>query len=379
MHSCLSQAYFYPVNYQSSRKQFKKTVENIKKTIAPELSLLSLRVPSETDEKLFIDGAYFPQQSDNTERLLIITSGIHGVEAFCGASLQISYLEEVLSSDVLKSMGVLIIHSVNPYGFQFHRRVDEDNVDLNRNISANQDNFNSFKQAYKDFDGFLNPQQPLKIGFWADTVLFVKTLYKLMRYGRKTIAQVAVGGQYQNPKGIYYGGHERQVNGLLIEQVFSKFGSNYNKILHIDLHTGYGERGHLHLISSKKASELKGFKSLFENFKIDYGADENFYDTSGSFDHLTMSVFANKEIAIPITFEFGTLNSQTIMGGFYSLRNSIYENQGHLYGYVNKSSEVEAKKDFMEMFNPSDPLWRDQVHKTGLKSLSELTERFSQL
>ncbi len=372
-------AFFYPESYLESRSHFKQIQEKLIEKGFTDLASISLKVPSDKNKDLTIDGFYIPQKGEVKERLMIVTSGIHGVEAFTGAAIQFEFIERYLKPELLESTGLLIIHSVNPYGFHFHRRVDEDNVDLNRNFSATDDHFQTKLKGYAKFENFVNPQGPAKAGKFSDLFLFAKSLWKLVVYGRQQIAQIAVGGQYQNPKGIYFGGDQTQTNAVLIFQVFNSFGKDYSKILHIDLHTGYGERGKLHFFSSKKVMALPGFDLIFKGFDIDAGSDDNFYETSGSFDQFTLMTFPNKDVVIPMTFEFGTMDSQTILGGFYSLRNLIRENQGFQYGYKSDDAEKKIKKDFMEMFNPSDKAWREKVVNSGSSTLNTVLDRFSKL
>ncbi len=368
---------FYPTSYQQSQRQFLQLAESF--SAIPGVENYHLRVPTKTTAELFIDGLYLPQQSDDKERLVIVTSGIHGVEAFTGAAIQMQFLKENFQPEWLQKTGFLIIHAVNPYGFHFLRRVDEDNVDLNRNVSGNNDLFARVSKPYSQFEPYLNPKRPVKTGFFADARLFIQSLIKLITHGKKKITQIAVGGQYQNPKGIYYGGSQVQPNSMLLQFMFNKAGSRYQKILHIDLHTGYGERGRLHFFSSRQAMKLPGFSEVFAGYSIDAGSDKDFYKTSGGFGPLTMMVFNQKDIVIPMTFEFGTLDSQTIMGGFYSLRNMIYENQGFHFGYASPTDEKMAKKNFLNMFNPEDPKWRDQVLKSGTQTLETVVTRFSKI
>ena len=68
--------------------------------------------------------------------VLVLTSGTHGVEGFCGSGCQVSLLEDSRFLRQIERAGIalLMIHAVNPYGFSHLRRVNEDNVDLNRNF-----------------------------------------------------------------------------------------------------------------------------------------------------------------------------------------------------------------------------------------------------
>ena len=373
----ISPAYFYPESYIESRDKFNSLAEELKLK-HPNLITEALTLPTQTKAHLTIDTLYLPQNG-KPDKLLILTSGIHGVEAFTGAAIQIEWLTQFFKKDWLDHMGVLVVHAVNPYGFHFERRVDEANIDLNRNMSASERHFFWYSLAYEKFEPYLNPKTQLKTGWWSDLKLFAQSIVKLITYGKKKITQIAVGGQYQNPKGIYFGGKEVRPNSKLLRTLFKKIGTSYDKILHIDLHTGYGERGTLHFFSSRDAIKLKGFDQLFSGYQIDSGSDDDFYKTSGNFDRFTMKVFKDKEIVIPMTFEFGTLDSQTILGGFYSLRNMIYENQAHHYGYADSSSEKQQKKDFLNMFNPSDKKWRDKVLRDGTETITRVVDRYQNL
>ena len=68
--------------------------------------------------------------------LLVLTSGTHGIEGYCGSGCQVGLLRDhaFLEAVRLARIAVLFVHAVNPHGFSHGRRVNEDNVDLNRNF-----------------------------------------------------------------------------------------------------------------------------------------------------------------------------------------------------------------------------------------------------
>jgi predicted deacylase len=70
------------------------------------------------------------------------------VEGFCGSGIQIGLLQEGLAERLPPAVRVLVIHALNPYGFSHLRRVNEDNIDLNRNFV---DYSNSYR-ANDDYD-----------------------------------------------------------------------------------------------------------------------------------------------------------------------------------------------------------------------------------
>jgi len=83
-------------------------------------------------EELATDVARFGDK--DAEALLIVISGTHGNEGFCGSGCQTGFIGEGVIDARPKSVAVLIAHAINPYGFSHIRRVAEDNVDLNRNF-----------------------------------------------------------------------------------------------------------------------------------------------------------------------------------------------------------------------------------------------------
>src|SRR4051794_16643553 len=68
-------------------------------------------------------------------KLLIVSSGTHGPEGFCGSGCQVATLNdaELLSRIEQAGVGLLMVHAVNPHGFSHLHRTNEDNIDLNRN------------------------------------------------------------------------------------------------------------------------------------------------------------------------------------------------------------------------------------------------------
>ncbi|KAL7540301.1 hypothetical protein ACHAXR_010016 [Thalassiosira sp. AJA248-18] len=104
---------------------------------------------------------------------IIHSSGTHGVEGYIGSAVQIRFLhelflanEEQLGSKTASSgdrvRRVLLIHAINPFGMRHHRRANENNVDLNRNVLSEQ-MWSHIRQrdpnfvGYVDMDSELNP------------------------------------------------------------------------------------------------------------------------------------------------------------------------------------------------------------------------------
>ena len=104
--------------------------------------------------------------------------------------------------DVTNSKGQLVlIHSINPFGFFGLRRVNEDNIDLNRNFLVRGESYSGTSQLYKELDGFLNPASPPR---QFDGYL-LKALWNIGRFGYSKLKQIIAEGQYDYPRGFFCG------------------------------------------------------------------------------------------------------------------------------------------------------------------------------
>src|SRR5690606_31093218 len=82
-------------------------------------------------EDLYTDVAIFAKP--NTKKWLVSVSGTHGVEGYYGSMCQTQYMEHLAAKARDEDVGILIVHLINPWGVSWKRRVNEDNMDLNRN------------------------------------------------------------------------------------------------------------------------------------------------------------------------------------------------------------------------------------------------------
>src|SRR5256885_3829583 len=74
------------------------------------------------DEHLFVDVARIGASGE--KKILLVVSGTHGIEGFCGSACQIAVLRSSLFSST-QGITLYLIHALNPYGFAWYRRVNE--------------------------------------------------------------------------------------------------------------------------------------------------------------------------------------------------------------------------------------------------------------
>ncbi len=257
-----------------------------------------------SDQNLKTDLALIKAQLP-TDSLIVFSSGLHGIEGYVGSSVQRWLIPLLKSKKELKS-DVLMIHTLNPWGMKNNRRVNENNVDLNRNFSNNPQLYQTQNESYLPLNSFLNPTEKLELHFFHRFRFLFSSVSLILEYSIETLRKSILLGQYNQPKGLYYGGSkaenlQSQINLLLKNQL-----SSYKKILWIDLHTGYGEKGQLHLLLNDSESEDgKRIQKIFSSRKIDFGNQRGFYKTKGDLiSYLSTKSSPQQEISAVVFGKF---------------------------------------------------------------------------
>lgn len=350
---------YYPGSYDAARDTFRLLTRSLARQY-PGVRLQEIKVPSSEDDDLTIGSCYLPARSQKRQ-LLILSSGVHGVEGYVGHAVQELFIRRLLNDEMLQHTGVLLLHSVNPYGFRYNQRVTENNVDLNRNASLSGELYSTVNESYPMVYDLINPKKKVKVASLENRLFFLKAAQAMMSSSTRTLRQAVLQGQYQYPEGLYFGGFHPEPQITALGELIRDRALPYERILMIDLHTGYGERGKLHLFINPLPDHSKQkVEELFEGYPIDWGDSEDFYTITGDFLDYVNSMMPEKDF-YPMCFEYGTLNSQTTMGSIKSLHRMILENQGRRHGYVSQEDAAKAQKGFLEMYFPSSPLWRNYI------------------
>jgi hypothetical protein len=97
------------------------------------------------------------------ETLVIIESLVYksngfAIEGFLDSAIQLTLLEKhQLLTSLSPDIKVVLIHVLNPYGFAWRRRWNENNIDLNCNFLLSEEVFDGSPKDYPKFNSFLNP------------------------------------------------------------------------------------------------------------------------------------------------------------------------------------------------------------------------------
>ncbi|MGE8604676.1 M14 family metallopeptidase [Bordetella trematum] len=189
-------------------------------------------------EVLSMDVAYLG--AEDAESLLIVSSGTHGVEGFCGSACQVALMRDAGVRALLAARRVacLLIHGVNPYGFSHLRRVNEDNIDLNRNFRGPDD-------LVLDNPGYDQLHELLLPVSWPASAENAAALQRYQEeHGYVAFREAVTTGQTSHPGGLFYGGYAPSWSNRSLRAILRTYGAQRRRIAWIDVHTGLGPYGH---------------------------------------------------------------------------------------------------------------------------------------
>ncbi|MBL7670415.1 MAG: DUF2817 domain-containing protein [Bdellovibrionaceae bacterium] len=333
------------------------------------------------NHELAVDYVYWPAGSTH-KTLVLVNSGIHGIEGFVGSAVQRQWLLHLRESPLPPEMGVLMIHGLNPFGFMNQRRVNENNVDLNRNFAIKPSLFSKQNLEYKKIERFLNPKKPIKLNFVSEVSFLLEAARYIFQYSLGTMRQGVLQGQYSSPEGLYFGGDRAQNQRALVDLLLQEWASTYERIFVIDIHTGYGQRGKLHYLAASSADpESIVLKKIFGEHSVDFGQQKDFYLVEGDFVAYCLYRLRNdfRRSAQGLAFEFGTLDSQKTLGSIESLRRMVLENQVWNYRSDTQQDADKIRGLFREMFYPSDPEWRSAALRQAQQGWDQVIRYYSSI
>jgi Protein of unknown function (DUF2817) len=358
--------YFSP-SYQEARERFRRTASQVKK---PNLAVHAFSKPLTTDSDLTIDFTVIRESSVPVTKFIVHSSGVHGVEGFSGSAIQLAALEAIKNGSLLIPPGsaLLFIHAVNPYGMSRLRRVNENNVDLNRNGLAN------FKTAAKPRDMelatfLLLPVEPP--GYAIGHVWFwFKAIYLLASRGFTELKHAIVTGQYVFPEGMFYGGDKTQESLRIVKDVLDELGVFSDSVIWIDVHTGLGHSGIDTMMVTGADKAIKAQQMFADSLveaidQLGGSASNGYEDMRGELE----SFFRKKKGGdkfLFVTQEFGTVNGIQVYRAL-RLENSAF----HL---DKESQRYMASIHLLPAFNPQSLAWRTSVILRGVDAVRRALE-----
>lgn len=340
----------FSLDHSAARQRFLQAASQL----GWHLESYSIGLVGPDGEELAFDVAC--SQVGDPEKVLVVSSGLHGVEGFFGSAVQVALLEQ-WGSAIPSPTRCVFLHGLNPFGFAWLRRFDENNVDPNRNFLQPGERFEGAPDGYAELDEFLNPRRPPSR--WDPFTL--KALWLIARHGMPALRQAVAAGQHDYPRGLFFGGHGPSRTQQLLGENMHRWllGSKY--VVHLDFHTGLGRQGACKLLIDYPLHETQR-RWLTDWFGVDsFEACDSkgiSYDARGGFGRWCVS----RGLAPHYLFacaEFGTYDSIKVLSGLRA------ENQAHHWGTPNALSTIHAKQRLTELFCPKSIRWRSQVVELG--------------
>ena len=362
--------YFY-TSYEQVREHLKERVESLENEgVVVEYKTHAI----DASDDLYIDNIYLPSTQNQTN-LIVLTTGVHGIEGYIGSVMLDVFFEEIYPNIDTNTTGILIVANINPYGMKYMRRYNENNVDLNRNFIEDWSTFDlSSNTEYPKVDKFLQPTGKMGNGFWHEVGFYFSLAKEAIFKGADTITNALLTGQYEYEQGVYYGGNGDEASTTYLKGVFSEcIDGEYENIVHIDIHSGYGPRYDMVIFNSVQDPTLE--EDAKEMFQYDYIIAQNsddFYvtygDTTDYFYRLLKSKNSTKTL-YSTCFEFGTIGDGTL-DSILSLKYTVDENRQHWYPTNNKITQEIVKQNYLELFYPTETNWRLSAIEDFIKAFN---------
>ncbi len=319
-------------------------------------------------EELCTDVAWLGPQA--ARQALVAVSGTHGVEGYCGSAGQLALLHDGLPSALPPGTGVLLVHALNPYGFAHNRRVNEDNVDVNRNFVDHDD-----PPVNRDYRGVHGALVPAAWDGEPRAAADAQLMEVVAAQGARHLQAVVTRGQWTHPDGLFYGGQAPVWSHRTLRAIAETFLPGRDRIAYIDLHTGLGERGIGEPIF-RGGRDDGAFPRARSWYGPSLSRSEDGTASStvivGNTATLIADTLAPQQQLTAITLEFGTVS------GFEVLQSLRADNWLSLQERVSDHVRKEIKDQIRAAFCPPETDWRaavlpraEQVFRQALAGLAE--------
>jgi len=292
--------------------------------------------------------------------VVVVSSGLHGVEGTFGAAVQLALLQdENVVGELPRSVALVLIHALNPFGFAWIRRANEENVDLNRNFLLPGERYSGSPARYAALDALLNPKHPPR----RLDLFRPRAALAILRHGMPQLKQAVAGGQYDFPRGLFFGGAGPSPTYRILGEHLPRWVGDAARILHVDFHTGLGRWATYRLLVDVGLAQPH-----FEWSRAHFGsrvvhcdpARSIAYQARGDLAAWCRATFPDRSYEL-LCAEFGTYPPLRVLAALRA------ENQSHFWTRPDQPITHRAKRQLLEAFVPSSALWRACAVTQGLE------------
>ena len=341
---------YFSEDYRTARDRFRLTVAKV----GGRLESLPLTAKGPDEDDLTIDIGWFG--AERSSRVLLHSSGLHGVEAFAGSAIQLQQIEHLPA--IAEGTAVVFVHVLNPYGMAWLRRCNENNVDLNRNFLADGEKYAGRPEGYDELYDFLNPSRLRSIDLCS-----LHAGWLVLRHGMPTLKKATVAGQYDYPEGLFFGGKELQQGAELYQGFLRRRLGTAEEVLAIDVHTGLGPFGEDTVLVSE--ADYDRFHKLTRDRVEPPSEDEGnvAYRIRGGLHEMVPLVLNGARVTF-IGQEFGTYSPIRVLGALRKENVSYRNGQRDAGGPYKEALKI--------AFYPNDLQWEKNVLLRGRRLFEQV-------
>lgn len=290
----------------------------------------------------------------DAEAVFWINSATHGVEGFCGSGVQIGMMAQGWHRRRPPNVALLLTHAINPHGFAWIRRVNEDNVDLNRNFGPPGVPL-PVNAGYAEIHRWVIPEDidgPRRAE--ADAAL---EQYR-QQHGDRAMHQAMAGGQYAYPDGVFYGGTGPTWSNRLLHALIDTHLGQARRFCFLDIHTGLGPMGYGEASYVGRPTDAD-----FAECQRWFGPDVTWLDrgtgqSTPLHGHIGLPfrpLYDQGKTGPVLGIEYGTLPSPEVRAALRA------DHWLHARGHLDSAQGREIKRRMRDVFYVDTDAWKAQV------------------
>jgi hypothetical protein len=301
---------------------------------------------------LFLDVASIGAR--NAKKALLLISGTHGVEGYFGSGVQTGLLRRGLAKRALKNAKIVLLHALNPFGFAWDRRVNEDNADINRNfVDHVHPPANEIYEVLADAIAPRTLAPPALRKANAKLGAFARV------HGALALQEAISRGQYRHADGLYFGGARPSWSAEMLQDVMCEELVHVERLSVIDFHTGLGACGAAEMMTEDRpgTEPYARARAIWGSLVRSSVAGESLSTPlSGTIDQAMATWMKGKELTFA-ALEVGTAPLRQV---FDALRR---DNWLHVHGGLEGPNARAIKAEIRAAFYPDTAAWKASVWK----------------
>lgn len=351
-------ASYFSLSYRESRDKFLAAAAQA----GASLSAVKHPLQGPEGDDLYMDVACLGP--DDAENAIVIVSGTHGIEGFCGAGVQTALLGNPVALDLFQDIKLVMIHGHNPYGFAWLRRVNEDNVDLNRNyvdFSEPQDS----NEYYLEVKDLVLPKV-----FGEESEAAMQTW--INDNGVENYQKAVMSGQRVDPQGVFYGGTGVTWSNETMHQVLSQALVGQKNVALMDIHTGLGPYGHGDLIHAYP-KDSNGYNEL----RAWFGA-EVIAINAGDYEEVAAvprgPIVSSLDTILPDHNSFALVNEYGTVEFDRVIKAIRADNWVHINGDLESEQGRAIKQEMRDCFYCVKDEWRQMIWDRAIWSFERMAQ-----